>query len=289
MTQRHVPVTMGSPRFNHASAAGSLITEAWFPANTVLEPHTHDRPIVAVMLDGAFETAIHNTRLACHAGWTWTEPAGERHANYVGETEAHVIVVQPDPADEEIARGMTALLECVCHLQHPAIVHTGRRIAYELALADSASALAIGGLVMLMLAAAARHSPTPERAGPRPAWLRTVEDLLQAHFRERLDLREIARQVQLHPSHLARSFRARHGLTVGDYVRKLRLDWSCLQLTRTRTSVASIALQAGFSDQSHFGREFRRSFGVTPGQYRAAAATLTLPEDDEAGTMNAGR
>jgi AraC family transcriptional regulator len=48
----------------------------------------------------------------------------------------------------------------------------------------------------------------------------------------------------------------------------LRLEWAAARLSEER-SLAQIALEAGFADQSHFTRAFRRHFGVTPGRYRA--------------------
>ena len=50
--QRHVPVTMGSPRFRTMEATGCTVIEAWFPPNAELAPHTHDHPIFGVMLHG---------------------------------------------------------------------------------------------------------------------------------------------------------------------------------------------------------------------------------------------
>ncbi|WP_323183165.1 helix-turn-helix domain-containing protein [Paraburkholderia sp. CNPSo 3076] len=52
-------------------------------------------------------------------------------------------------------------------------------------------------------------------------------------------------------------------------MRQLRLDFACTELTRGRLSLAAIAEAAGFADQSHFTRVFRRRMGLTPGAYRA--------------------
>jgi AraC family transcriptional regulator len=72
----------------------------------------------------------------------------------------------------------------------------------------------------------------------------------------------------VHPVYLARSFRERYGVSVGEYVRRLRLDWAAAQLSATETPVATVAAEAGFADQSHFTRAFKRHMGLTPGRYR---------------------
>jgi hypothetical protein len=65
-----------------------------------------------------------------------------------------------------------------------------------------------------------------------------------------------------------RAFRQRFGVTVCQYARNLGLEWAASQLA-SESPLAEIAVKAGFADQSHFTREFRRHFGVTPGRYRA--------------------
>jgi AraC family transcriptional regulator len=57
-------------------------------------------------------------------------------------------------------------------------------------------------------------------------------------------------------------------VSVGEYVRRERLDWAVAQLTTTDTPVATVAAEAGFADQSHFTRAFKRHTGLTPGRYR---------------------
>ena len=91
MRHRPVPVTMGSPWFRSMTTSTCLFTEARFSAGDALHPHSHDRPIMAVMLEGSFDTAIVGKRYACLPGWSWTEPCEERHANYIGNRGARVL------------------------------------------------------------------------------------------------------------------------------------------------------------------------------------------------------
>jgi hypothetical protein len=78
MRRANVPVTMGSPRFRTAATTGCTVTDAWFPPDAVLEPHTHERTIFAVMLDGSFDSAIGRRRLARKS--TRTTSAAPAHA-----------------------------------------------------------------------------------------------------------------------------------------------------------------------------------------------------------------
>jgi len=81
----------------------------------------------------------------------------------------------------------------------------------------------------------------------------------------------VAGAVGVHPVHLARAFRLHYGAPVGAYQRGLRLSWAAGMLADGDDEIAQIALRAGFFDQSHFTRAFKRQFGFTPAAYRQAA------------------
>jgi len=103
----------------------------------------------------------------------------------------------------------------------------------------------------------------------RPRWLEQAKELLHERYAEPLKLTDIAREVSVHPVHLAQIFHKSYRCTVGDYVRRLRVERACHELANTELPLADIALAAGFCDQSHFTRIFKRLIGIAPSQYRA--------------------
>ena len=261
---------MGSPRFQTVEATGCTIIEAWFPPGEVLPAHTHDRPIFGIMLGGAFQSAIARRRLDCPIATAWVEPQAERHANYIGREGARVLVVQPDPARADLFGPFGRFVEEVRHLRHAGIAADAWRVSAELTIADDLSTLAIDGLVQTMLATAARAERWSRSHAPAPRWLLQAQESLHAHFRDRVSMTELATAVGVSPWHLARGFRSHLRTSPGDYVRRLRVEWAAERLLRTDAPVAEIAVAAGFSDQSHLTREFRRQLGVTPLAYRRA-------------------
>jgi AraC family transcriptional regulator len=256
---------MGSPRFRTLEATGCTITDAWFPPNADLPPHTHDRPIFGVMLNGAFDSEIAHRTLDCPPASAWVEPLGERHSNRIGREGARVLVVQPDPA----SFGMFAdFLDSVQHLRHAGIAGDAARIAFELDAADDLAPLIVDGLVQTMLATAARQARRRQYHASVPPWLLLAQELVHARFRDRVSLSAIALAAGVSPSHLSREFRAHFGVTLGEYMRRLRVEWVADQLTRTSMSVSELGIAAGFSDQSHLTREFRRRLGTTPAEWK---------------------
>jgi AraC family transcriptional regulator len=250
------------------ASGGWTVTDAWFPPHAVLPPHTHDRPIFGVMLDGAFQSSIAHRTLDCPPAAAWVEPLGERHANRIGRDGARVLVLQPELGHQTSFGAFAAFLSEVQHLRDAGIAADASRVAREIATVDDLSPLVVDGLLQTMLATAARRERTRRRRAGPPPWLLRAQELVHTQYRERVGLAAIAGEVGVGPSHLAREFRAHFGTTVGEYARRRRLEWVADQLARTTMSLSEIGLAAGFSDQSHLTREFRRRFGVSPGKWR---------------------
>jgi AraC family transcriptional regulator len=103
----------------------------------------------------------------------------------------------------------------------------------------------------------------------RPAWVARLVDRIEADLACTPSLSHLAAEIGLHPAHLSRVFRKTCGETLGEYVRRRRVEEAERALA-SDLSLAEIAAQAGFSDQAHFTRVFRRRFGVTPGARRRA-------------------
>jgi AraC family transcriptional regulator len=91
---------------------------------------------------------------------------------------------------------------------------------------------------------------------------------LHARAPESAGLTELAAIAQVHPAHLARTFRVSFDCTIGEYTRRLRVAQARELLASSALSIAAIAAECGFADQSHMTRVFRREVGVPPAVYR---------------------
>ena len=276
MSSRAVPVTMGSPRFATVEARDCLVTLAWFPPGAVLEAHVHDRPTFATILNGGFDLAftspgIRRSSFECPPGTIFTEPAGEKHANYVAPDGAQVVVLQPDVDASELPARCLAMLDRINHFRDGPITTAARRLAREVMAPDDVTPLAINALALEMLAEAARlHENRDFAQKPIPAWLRGATELIHDRFREGLRIEDFAEAAEVHPAHLASVFRRVHRMPLAAYIRRLRLDWAAERLIRTNQPISMIAAEAGFADQAHMTRWFRRVMGATPAAYRNA-------------------
>ena len=102
-----------------------------------------------------------------------------------------------------------------------------------------------------------------------------VKGLLAKRMRERLSLDDIARAVHCSPFHLARLFRRQTGMTIHQYLNRLRLRTSLDYLADRGTDLAHLALELGFCSHSHYSDAFRREFGMSPSRVRRMIAKPT--------------
>ncbi|WP_432158297.1 AraC family transcriptional regulator [Streptomyces sp. bgisy153] len=124
---------------------------------------------------------------------------------------------------------------------------------------------------LTLVAERLRDSLRPARrtTPPRdPVLARRLRELLDARVRDGITLAEAARLVHAHPAHLVRAFSAAYGIPPHQYLTSRRVDLArrCLL---DGLPPGEVATAAGFYDQAHLTRHFRKVVGVTPGRYRA--------------------
>lgn len=262
-----VPISEGSRRSRQMEVGGVMVTHASFGAGCFLDRHRHDRPVLAVMLGGSFDLAIGARARLCQPATVFTEPAGETHSNRIGTRGANVVVIQPGP-ERDLPSECSRLLLEPRHFQDAHIATIGRRIRREFAQTDDLRSLCVESLALEMLTAGARRGRAERADREPPAWLTRVTEMVHDRFLEGPRIADLAKEAGVHRVHLARVFRARYKISVGRYMRKLRLEWAADRLIHSDDSLSRIASQADFSDQSHFTRAFRKHAGVPPGAYR---------------------
>jgi AraC family transcriptional regulator len=123
-----------------------------------------------------------------------------------------------------------------------------------------------------------RLQKTSPRAGFPRYMIRRIEELMENHLEGKVGVTEISSRLGYSSSHFFRMFRRSFGVTPHTYVMRCRVAVARQLLTRTDLGLVDIALKAGFCDQSHLSRSFRRFAGLPPRAYRALLRTF--PESD---------
>ena len=100
------------------------------------------------------------------------------------------------------------------------------------------------------------------------------EDMLKAthyiadHYQQPITLDEVAEEVNLSPSYLSKKFHNTIGKTISEYLNSERLKHAALELISTKHSITEIALNSGFNDANYFKDVFKKTFGISPREYR---------------------
>jgi AraC family transcriptional regulator len=97
-----------------------------------------------------------------------------------------------------------------------------------------------------------------------------VYEYVEGHLGSRLTLTDLASATGLSPYHFSRSFKQAAGIGPWRYVMQRRLERAKILMRQSDRSLALIAQEVGFADQSHLTAVFRREMGLTPGQFRGS-------------------
>lgn len=203
----------------------------------------------------------HNGHADDAAGWTYRNfyPTAEvMHAAFEGQRTGHISRLAPvidDPAlFQEL---MTA---------HQTFEVGTSSLARE--------SLMRSALTRLVLRHAAHPPPLP-KVGQEHQALARVQAKLEDDLHENVTLSELAQLAGLNGFTLLRAFRQHYGLPPHAYQVQVRLR-RAKQLLQLGESPLQVALTLGFADQSHFGRHFRRAYGISPEQYRRGVIPIAV-------------
>jgi len=273
---RRSPISDGvRPVFEaHYGFAGLAFDVVRYASGLRSPPHTHEAAYLDLCLTGRIQEFWEKRSFVRGNTTLNIIPAGAPHGSHFHEETRAFQVMLPVPWLESLAP-YCPLGDVPCVYQSGDPTWIAARMHREFQFRDSATPLALEGLLRELLAQMARQqSLGPDRNQPA-RWLRQAKDYLHAHFTESPSLDAIAAAVGVHPSHLARGFRQHHHCTIGDYVRRLRVEYASGLLTASGDSLAQIAVAAGFADQSHFSRSFKECTGLTPSEFRKMTGRAT--------------
>jgi AraC-like DNA-binding protein len=105
---------------------------------------------------------------------------------------------------------------------------------------------------------------------PAARYLLRAKDLVDARYRDPLDVPALARAAHLSPAHFSREFRREFGETPHQYLLTRRLERAAALLRNTDRAVADICLAVGLRSVGSFTTSFGRAYGLSPTAYRAA-------------------
>ncbi|WP_037915017.1 helix-turn-helix transcriptional regulator [Actinacidiphila yeochonensis] len=193
-----------------------------------------------------------------HNGSPATPHGFRKRVVYLDTTRLDASLIGPAVDGPDLA---DPLLRHRVGLLHTALARRGEELEAE-------SRLAL--VVERLRGHLARRPAAEPDPGPAPRTARDLRDLLDAHLGDAPTLDQAARVLHVHPAHLVRAFRAAYGIPPHQYVTARRVDLA-RRLLLDGLAPAAAATAAGFYDQPHLTRHFKRVVGVTPARYARGA------------------
>jgi AraC family transcriptional regulator len=233
------------------------LADVVYPAGARLPSHSHERAYFCLIRRGSYTETYGRRTRDCRPMTLVFHPPGEPHAQTF--SGCPVASFNVEIGSEWLQRAA----EWSSHLDQPAEFHggevaaLGQKLFHEFACNDKDSTVSIEGLTLEILAACTGSNAKACDA-PHPRWLADAREMLDARFREPMTLRSIAREAGVHSVYFAAAFRRFYHRSVGEYLRWRRLEYVRGKLLDPELSLAEIALDAGFADQSHLTRNFKR-------------------------------
>lgn len=229
-----------------------------------------DRPITLEVKGtlGAFQ------RVVLRRGEAWICPAGDvvsvhLHSNFryvrmsIDPVYFQQLAGQPDAPPIELQRTYGVANSQIGHILGALVAESDAGNPGGLAFVE---ALAAGLAHQLVLHAGVRQKSVARyRGGLSAAAKRRALELMDSNLHASVSVQFLASEVGLSAAHFARAFKETMGVAPHKYLLNLRLERSRRMLDADDAVLADVAQRAGFADQSHFTRFFKREYGVTPG------------------------
>lgn len=248
--------------------SGFRVVEAQYPAGLELTRHFHSHAYLSYVLEGPYSEAYGSAAsVVCAPQVLRYLPPEQAHSN-VFEAGSHCLLVEVEREALKRVEDHARALDRPGDIQGLASMWLAQRLFHEFQQDDELALVSIEGILLEMLAEGARHAGESGPVAVIPRWLRVAREYLEANFLHPVSLAEIAGAAGVHRVHLSREFRRYFSTTVGEFLRRRRIEHACHLVSTTNTALAEIAMTCGFSDQSHFSATFRRQIGLTPARFR---------------------
>lgn len=272
MRDSKTPCSYHGRSLNSRVVNGLSLMEAVYDSNLELPKHSHRHAGFCLILQGAYTESYGKTTLNCRPSYVKFQPAEEVHADVYGNELVHSFIIELESGWLTRMRAYDLVMNRPAVFRDSTVVWLMMKLRKEYLSRDEAARLAIEGLMLELIAETSRSRPK-DLTHNRPRWLDQTKEFLHERFSEPLTLSHIAEAVGVHPVYLANSFRRHYNCSVGEYLRRRRIEAACYKLSNTKTPLVDIALATGFSHQSHFSRVFKQMTGLTPTQYRKTSGT----------------
>ncbi|WP_431129829.1 helix-turn-helix domain-containing protein [Flagellimonas flava] len=224
--------------------------------------HSHEKPMISFVLHGNNTEVRRGKMIERTTGCTNYYSAHEQHRNIYNRFPARHVSIEFEYDFLKKYEYTEEQVELAVKKSYDAIF-TFIKLMKEAHVNDAQSKSTAEMLFLSFMG----NSLSSNNDTQIPSWMKSVRDILNDRWNENLSLKELAENVNIHPTTISKHFKRYFQSTLGEYTRKLKVTRSIDILHSSNCSLTEISYICGFSDQSHFTRTFKSMTGYLPKDY----------------------
>ena len=228
------------------------------PKTTVVK-HFHEKPYLCLLVDGIYQEKNYKNTEIIKTGSTLFRPANYEHANDFSNHKGlclNIEINNPEKYNQQNDFKISAF-----EAQQKGSIDV-YKLLYFLKNDISDDILNISCYESIF-----SHFDFLPIKG-KLNWIQIIKEKIRDNPFAIISLSKLSIEFNLHPNYIVRKFKEVTGYKLSDYLRKVRLEKSLTKLTSSSEKIASIAYDSGFYDQSHFAKNFKKHFLVSPKEFR---------------------
>ena len=231
---------------------GACVRRVIDPSHAVVSEHAHDWPMVSLFVIGSYRNVTEGGAQEIAGPSLVFYRPGVAHRNFAGESGFEQIEIEFDPA--WLGRSELPPQEILTRIGGACgALARGLALRCDAGLSETALASEIRRLLSV-----ARREPARETG----AWIKTVTERLRSHPGGRIE--ELARELGRSRAWIGPAYRRSVGERLQEAAARFRVERAARLLRESDGTLPAVALEAGFCDQSHMNRTFRRLLGRSP-------------------------
>lgn len=228
--------------------------------------HFHENAYFTFLLHGGLVETDNKNTFRCGPGELLFHYWQEAHCNIKPPEFTQGFHVEISKSWFDRLQLSNHVFEGSFQVKDPAIVIGFYNMVRESSVYDTASNLAIESLLINALARLTKIYDKP--IDLKPIWVKKLKAILHDEPFEKHSLSALAARLDIHPIHLSRDFKKHFHSSLGDYIRRIKIQNSIVLLQDKTLNLTEIAFACSFADQSHFLRCFKYYTGIKPSVYR---------------------
>lgn len=224
--------------------------------------HYHENAYFTYLLKGRLQEINKKGTLSCNSGTLLFHNCQEAHYNI--KPEGFTRGFQLEFSSKWLRKHdfRTDIFEGSGIISDIELRNIFNNIYIESVLNDNVSAISVEALLIEFFTVMNRQYKIS--ISGLPSWIKTVESILKEETEMPLTLSHLSERSGVHPFHISRMFPKYYGTTIGNYIRKIKINKAISLIFNSDLSLTQISAVCGFSDQSHFIRTFRAFTKTTP-------------------------